>query len=128
MARLSGLILTFLLIVGATGLLSAPAMAIDPIATIESSALERGEQIFNSNCAACHMGGGNVIRANRTLKISDLNEHVEAYSSSPLEALEHEIEDGLNAMPSYADKLSEEEIMAVATYVEQRAELGWSRR
>ena len=128
MARLSGLILTLLLIVGATGLLSAPAMAIDTIDTIESSALERGEQIFNSNCAACHMGGGNVIRANRTLKISDLNDHVEAYSSSPLEALEHEIEDGLNAMPSYADKLTEEEIMAVATYVEQRAELGWSRR
>ena len=122
MACLSGLMLTLLLIVGATGLLSAPAMA------MESSALERGEQIFNSNCAACHMGGGNVIRANRTLKISDLNDHVEAYSSSPLEALEHEIEDGLNAMPSYADKLSEEEIMAVATYVEQRAELGWSRR
>jgi cytochrome c6 len=122
MARVSGLILTLLLIVGAAGLLSAPAMAVD------GAALERGEQIFNSNCAACHMGGGNVIRANRTLKISDLNDHVEAYSSSPLEALEHEIEDGLNAMPSYADKLSEEEIMAVATYVEQRAELGWSRR
>ena len=122
MARVAGLILTFLLIVGATDLLAAQAMAID------SSVLERGEQIFNSNCAACHMGGGNVIRANRTLKISDLNDHVEAYTSSPLEALEHEIEDGLNAMPSYADKLSEEEIIAVATYVEQRAELGWSRR
>jgi cytochrome c6 len=122
MARVSGLILTLLLIVGAAGLLSAPAMAVD------GAALERGEQIFNSNCAACHMGGGNVIRANRTLKISDLNNHVEAYSSSPLEALEHEIEDGLNAMPSYADKLSEEDIVAVATYVEQRAELGWSRR
>ena len=122
MARVSGLILTLLLIVGAAGLLSAPAMAVD------GAAFERGEQIFNSNCAACHMGGGNVIRANRTLKISDLNNHVEAYSSSPLEALEHEIEDGLNAMPSYADKLSEEDIIAVATYVEQRAELGWSRR
>ena len=40
MARLSGLMLTLLLIVGATGLLSAPAMAMD---TMESSALERGE-------------------------------------------------------------------------------------
>ena len=125
MASVAGLILTFVLVLGATDLLSAPAMAID---TIDSSALERGEQIFNSNCAACHMGGGNVIRANRTLKISDLNNHVEAYTSSPLEALEHEIEDGLNAMPSYADKLTEEEIIAVATYVEQRAELGWARR
>ena len=125
MARVSALMLTLLLIVGETYLLSAPAMAID---ALESSALERGEQIFNSNRAACQMGGGNVIRANRTLKISDLNAHVEAYSSSPREALEHEIEDGLNAMPSYADTLSDEEIMAVATYVEQRAELGWSRR
>ena len=122
MARAAGLILTLLFLVGSSELLSAPAMA------FESSALEQGEQIFNSNCAACHMGGGNVIRANRTLKISDLNDHVGAYSSSPLEALEHEIEDGLNAMPSYADKLSEEDIVAVATYVEQRAELGWSRR
>ena len=122
MARAAGLILTLLMVVGTTNLLSAPAMAVDKV---ESSAFERGEQIFNSNCAACHMGGGNVIRANRTLKISDLNNHVEAYASTPLEALEHEIEDGLNAMPSYADKLSEEEIIAVATYVEQRAELGW---
>lgn len=124
MARLSGLMLMLLLIICATGLLSTPAMAID---MIESSALERGKQIFNSNCAACHMGGGNVIRASRTLKIRDLNAHVEAYSSSPLEALEHKIEDGLNAMPSYANTLSEAEIIAVATYVEQRAELGWSR-
>ena len=124
MARLSGLILTLLLIVGATGLLSAPAMAI-AMDTMEGSALERGEQIFNSNCAACHMGGGNVIRASRTLKITDLQAHVDEYGSTPLEALEHEIEDGLNAMPAYAGKLSEEEIIAVATYVEQQAEQGW---
>ena len=119
MPRAAGLILTLLLLVGSSELLSAPAVA------VESSALEQGEQIFNSNCAACHMGGGNVTRANRTLKISDLNAHVDAYANTPLEALEHEIEDGLNAMPGYADKLSEEEIIAVATYVEQRAELGW---
>ena len=122
MAPSSGLILTLLLILGATGLLSVPVMAVD------GAALEQGEQIFNSNCAACHMGGGNVVRANRTLNIRDLNNHVEAYSSSPLDALEHEIEDGLNAMHSHTDKLSEEEIIAVATYIEQRAKLGWSKR
>ena len=60
MSRVAGLILTLLQVVGATDLLSAPAMAID---TIDAPALERGEQIFNSSCAACHMGGGNVIRA-----------------------------------------------------------------
>ena len=87
--------------------------------------LEQGEQIFASNCAACHMGGGNVIQASRTLKIGDLNDHLEEYRQTPLEAIEHQIEDGKNAMPAYADKLTEEEIIAVATYVEQQAEQGW---
>ena len=35
------------------------------------------------------------------------------------------MEAGKNAMPSYEGKLSEAEIIAVATYVEQQAELGW---
>ena len=87
--------------------------------------METGEQIFSSNCAACHMGGGNVIRANRTLKIRDLNAHLEEYPQDPLEALEHQIQDGMNAMPAYAGKLTEEQIIAVATYVEAQAEQGW---
>lgn len=95
-----------------------PANALDAMA-------ERGEQIFTSNCAACHMGGGNVLRASRSLKMRDLNAHLEAYKQDPLEAIEHQIEDGMNAMPAYAGKLSESEIIAVATYVEQQAELGW---
>ena len=55
----------------------------------------------------------------------DLNSHLEAYPQDPLEAIEHSIEDGKNAMPAYAGKLSEDDIVAVATYVEQQAELGW---
>ena len=98
----------------------APAAHAVPAETIE-----QGEQIFASNCAACHMGGGNVIQASRTLKIGDLNEHLEEYGQTPLEAIEHQIEDGKNAMPAYGDKLTEEEIIAVATYVEQQAEQGW---
>lgn len=86
---------------------------------------DAGAQIFNKNCAACHMGGGNVLRASRTLKIRDLNAHLEEYQQDPLEAIEHQIEEGMNAMPSYAGKLSESEIIAVATYVERQAELGW---
>ena len=29
---------------------------------------DHGAQIFSANCAACHMGGGNVVNAERTLK------------------------------------------------------------
>ena len=117
MARIAGL-LTLLLALIVVMPPQGPAFAI-------STDLERGEQIFSSNCAACHMGGGTVIRASRTLKMRDLNSHLEAYQQDPLEAIEHSIEDGKNAMPAYAGELSEDDIIAVATYVEQQAELGW---
>ena len=117
MARIAGLLTLLLALIVVLGP-QRPALAI-------SADLERGEQIFSTNCAACHMGGGNVIRASRTLKMRDLNSHLEAYQQDPLEAIEHSIEDGKNAMPAYADKLSEDDIIAVATYVEQQAELGW---
>ena len=117
MSRITGLLALVLA-------LMLPLMGAQPSLALNDS-FDRGEQIFSSNCAACHMGGGNVIRANRSLKIRDLNAHVEEYQQDPLEALEHEIEDGMNAMPAYAGKLTEEEIIAVATYVEQQAELGW---
>ena len=117
MARIAGLLTLLLALIVVLGP-QRPALAF-------SADLERGEQIFSTNCAACHMGGGNVIRASRTLKMRDLNYHLEAYPQDPLEAIEHSIEDGKNAMPAYAGKLSEDDIVAVATYVEQQAELGW---
>ena len=118
MVRFAGLLLMLLVLIGPV-LLPTPALA------LQNASLEQGEQIFSSNCAACHMGGGNVIRANRSLKIRDLNAHLEEYQEDPLEAIEHQIEAGKNAMPSYEGKLSEDEIIAVATYVELQAELGW---
>lgn len=117
MSSIAGLI-AFLLAFSLPLVSACPAYAFD-------TALDRGEQIFSTNCAACHMGGGNVIRASRSLKLRDLNAHLEQYPQDPLEALEHQIEDGKNAMPAYADQLSEADIVAVATYVEQQAELGW---
>ena len=41
------------------------------------------------------MGGGNVIRASRTLNIRDLNAHLEEYPQDPLEAIEHQINTAL---------------------------------
>ena len=117
MRRLSQLLVT---IAAIAALATAP-----PAQAATTPSVEQGEKIFAHNCAACHMGGGNVIQASRTLKIGDLNEHLDEYRQTPLEAIEHQIEDGKNAMPAYADKLSEEEIIAVATYVEHQAEEGW---
>ena len=89
--------------------------------------LEHGGQLFSSNCAACHMGGGNVISASRTLSQKDLQAHLNEYGDDHLEAIEHQIENGKNAMPSFVGKLSEQDIIDVAAYVELKAEKGWQR-
>ena len=89
--------------------------------------LDHGGQLFSANCAACHMGGGNVISASRTLSQSDLQAHLNEYGEDHLEAIEHQIENGKNAMPSFDEKLSEQDILDVAAYVELKAEQGWQR-
>lgn len=98
-----------------------------PASALSSPDPEHGAQLFSANCAACHMGGGNVISASRTLSQTDLQAHLESYGMDPLEAIEHQIENGKNAMPAYEGKLSDQDIEDVAAYVEIQAEQGWSR-
>ncbi len=40
---------------------------LSPVAAFAADAAH-GAQIFSANCAACHIGGGNVVNAERTLK------------------------------------------------------------
>ncbi len=101
-------------------------LGVFPVQAIEAD-LSNGAQIFSTNCAACHMGGGNVLSATRTLSQADLQAHLDSYSSDHLEAIEHQIEMGKNAMPSYEGKLTEADILDVAAYVETQAEKGWQR-
>ena len=61
--------------------------------------LEHGGQLFSANCAACHMGGGNVISASRTLSQSDLQAHLNEYGDDHIEAIEHQIENGKMRCP-----------------------------
>jgi cytochrome c6 len=105
-------------LLGISPALAASIPAIDP---------EHGGQLFSANCAACHMGGGNVISASRTLSQRDLQAHLNEYGDDHLEAIEHQIENGKNAMPSFVGKLSEQDIIDVAAYVELKAEKGWQR-
>ena len=98
-----------------------------PASALSSPDPDHGGQLFSANCAACHMGGGNVLSATRTLSQTDLQAHLEAYGKDPLEAIEHQIENGRNAMPAYEGKLSDQDIADVAAFVELQAEHGWSR-
>ena len=114
---------TFVLILSlCLGLVSAA-----PAHAAAAPDLSHGAQLFSSNCAACHMGGGNVVRASRTLSQSDLQAYLDSYIQNPIGAIERQIENGKNAMPSNDGKMSVSDIDDVAAFVEMQAENGWSR-
>lgn len=80
-----------------------------------------GAKVFSANCAACHMGGGNVVNGAKTLKREDL----EKYDMNDIEKMQYQVTNGKNAMPSFKGRLTAQEIEDVAAYVLAQAEKGW---
>jgi cytochrome c6 len=80
-----------------------------------------GKQLFTANCTACHLGGNNVILANKTLRI----EALEKYEMNSLEAIETQIKHGKNAMPAFGGRLNDDQIAAIAAYVLEQSAQGW---
>lgn len=80
-----------------------------------------GGKIFSAYCASCHIGGGNIIIAHKTLKQPAL----EKYDMDSIEAVINQVLNGKNAMPSFRGRLDEQQIKDVATYVIEKAETGW---
>jgi len=111
---LSVLILGFVLL---TLLLPQPALA--------EEALISGSQIFSNSCAACHINGNNVVVANKTLKKEALIKHLKGYEEDVQGAIINQVTNGKNAMPSFKNRLTSEEIKSVAAYVSEQSEKGW---
>jgi cytochrome c6 len=93
-----------------------------PIAqAAETSSVELGTTIFQAQCAACHQGGGNIIRRGKNLKLKALERnHVET-----VEAIQALVTQGKGNMSAYGDRLSVEAITAVSEYVLAQAQAGW---
>lgn len=102
-----------LAIAALTFFLGSPALAEGDAAS--------GAKVFSSNCAACHMGGGNVVMANKTLK----KEALAKYEMNSLDKIITQVTKGKSAMPSFLGKLSNQQIEDVATYVLEQSEKGW---
>jgi cytochrome c6 len=81
----------------------------------------QGAKVFQTNCAACHMGGGNVVNAMKTLKQADL----ETYGMNSLDAIQTQVTNGKAAMPAFRGRLSDADIENVAAYVLEQAAQGW---
>ncbi len=84
-----------------------------------------GGQVFSANCAACHMGGGNVVNAERTLKADALKNYLANYEAGPEAAVAYQVTNGKNAMPAFGGKLSAGDIEDVAAYVIDQSNKGW---
>jgi cytochrome c6 len=89
-----------------------PALAADTI---------NGAQIFEVNCAGCHINGGNIIRRGKNLKKKALKNN----KMDSIDAIASIVANGKNNMSAYKDRLSEQEIQAVAVYVLEQAENNW---
>lgn len=105
-------LLSLVLLVFAVVTLYSPALAAETA---------NGAKIFSASCSACHIGGGNVIIANKTLK----KQALEKYNMGSMEAIINQVQNGKSAMPAFRGRLSDEEIEDVAAYVLERAEQGW---
>ncbi|NER33315.1 MAG: c-type cytochrome [Oscillatoria sp. SIO1A7] len=91
---------------------SNPALATD---------FTNGAQVFAANCAACHSGGGNIIRRGKNLKRRALGRN----KMNSIKAISSLVTNGKYAMPAYKDRLSYQQIQDVAAYVLQQADNNW---
>lgn len=93
--------------------LARPALAADTA---------NGAKVFSANCASCHIGGRNIVMANKTLK----KEALTKYGMDSLDAIINQVTKGKNAMPAFKGRLNAQQIEDVANYVLEQAEKGWS--
>lgn len=86
-----------------------------------STDLAKGAKVFSANCAACHLGGNNVVVASKNLKAAALKQ----YGMDSADAIIAQVTNGKNAMPAFKSRLKEDEIKAVAAYVLDQSATGW---
>jgi cytochrome c6 len=119
LTQLKKIVPGFLLILTlALGLITiSPQIAIADTATNPATAAE----VFSANCAGCHSNGGNIIRRGKNLKQKALKR----YGMDSIANIANLVTNGKNIMPSYKDRLSEQQIIDVSAYVLSQAESDW---
>lgn len=83
--------------------------------------IQIGENVFQANCTACHVGGQNQIIPDKTLDKNVL----ESNGMYSIKAIVTQVTNGKNAMPAFGGRLTDEEIENVANYVLAQSNKGW---
>jgi cytochrome c6 len=85
----------------------------DPEAPEAQALIQQGEQIYAEHCAACHQPGGQGIPG--TFPALDENPFVTGEPEPVAEIVVH----GRGGMPGFGDRLSDQDIAAVVSYIRQ---------
>jgi cytochrome c6 len=118
---LKRLLLILLSLVVIASLVLTPTALAAPSATSPVTSTTNGAQLFELNCAGCHINGGNIVRRGQTLKLKALQRnHVDN-----LDAIAALVAQGKGNMSAYGDRLSPAEIQAVSEFVLSQAQQGW---
>eukprot|EP00965_Chrysotila_dentata_P263412 6214827-Pleurochrysis_carterae.AAC.1 len=80
--------------------------------------------VFASVCSACHLGGYNAVRAEKTLQLDVLKEN----NMFAADAIEYQVTNGKNNMPAFGGRLTDDEITDVAYYVIYQSQAGWNKQ
>ena len=80
-----------------------------------------GANLFQHNCAGCHINGGNIIRRSKNLKLSSLKRN----GIDNPEAIAKIARQGVGVMSGYEDKLGDNGDQIVANWVWEQAQKAW---
>ena len=80
-----------------------------------------GGNLFNHNCAGCHINGGNIIRRSKNLKISSLKRD----GIDNQEAIAQIARQGVGIMSGYEDELGDNGDQIVANWIWEQAQKAW---
>ena len=81
----------------------------------------QGENLFIEHCSGCHVNGGNIIRRNKTLKISDLKRN----GLDNPEAIAKIARLGIGNMSGYEEVLGEGGDQIVANWIWEQSQKAW---
>ncbi len=80
-----------------------------------------GEHLFIQNCAGCHINGGNIIRRQKTLKLSALKRN----GIDNTESIARIAREGIGSMSGYKEVLGEGGDQIVANWIFSQAQKAW---
>lgn len=88
-----------------------------------SSSFEKGEKLFQMNCALCHPNGNNIIIPEKNLK----KDNLESNGMNSISSISYQITNGKNGMPAFGDLLIQEDIQTIANYILLQSEKNFEK-